>query len=230
MSYPRAAFTTGGPPGKTWLIPFTMTLKCDRQALDRRQTGHRPQNRRHHRHRAQQLLDPRRAGRHRNIGAADLLEGAHAAAGGVQEPHVGKAPIVSHTLRVAALVADGSIGSTAAHGKVAGVQDHLAPIERCGADHGVGRHEGCQFAVLIGCAAGQTANFSERLQIRNRCDALPHRQLAAPSLPGNAGLAAHLVRQRLALMEFVDFRLPTHGRLLSSYALGGVGTTLAAMD
>ena len=32
MSYPRAAFTTGGPPGKTWLIPFTITLKCDRQA------------------------------------------------------------------------------------------------------------------------------------------------------------------------------------------------------
>lgn len=33
ISMPSAAFTTGGPPGKIWLMCFTITLKCARQAL-----------------------------------------------------------------------------------------------------------------------------------------------------------------------------------------------------
>ena len=32
MSYPSAAFTTGGPPGKSWLVSLTITLKCARHA------------------------------------------------------------------------------------------------------------------------------------------------------------------------------------------------------
>ena len=32
MSMPSAALTTGGPPGNSWLVPFTMTLKWARHA------------------------------------------------------------------------------------------------------------------------------------------------------------------------------------------------------
>ena len=32
MSMPSAALTTGGPPGNTWLVPLTITLKWARQA------------------------------------------------------------------------------------------------------------------------------------------------------------------------------------------------------
>ena len=84
------AATTGGPPANSWLVPFTITLKWRHAGVHRRQIpADRPSRPR--RPGTRSSCRPRRADvAVRQVGAAELLEGAHAAAGGVQQADEGQ--------------------------------------------------------------------------------------------------------------------------------------------
>ena len=64
--------------------------------------------------------------------------------------------------------------------------------------------------AIVGGGAGQLADLLERAFVREQLDPLAHRELAPPPLLGDAGLAAHLRRERPALGEFFDFGFPNH--------------------
>ena len=86
------------------------------------QSRHGPEHGGHHGNELQQLGGEVRARVAGQVGAAHLLEGLDAAAGGVEEPHVGDPGLQREPFREAALVADGGIGGTAPDGEVAALE------------------------------------------------------------------------------------------------------------
>ena len=66
----------------------------------------------------------------RQVGATDVLEALHAAAGGVEQAHIGQLPLPCALVR-RQFVAEPATAAAraAAHGEVAGGKHHLAPSE-----------------------------------------------------------------------------------------------------
>jgi len=145
------------------------------------------------------------------VGSAVILEGAHGAAGGVEQADIGQAPFDGalgggEFLAHAAALAAGA----AAHGEVAGRHHRLAAVElhRSG-NVGFGQ-EAFELAVLVGACAGQAQEFLEAGGVGDGGDAFAHQQLALLALAGDALGPTHGFGHRLAQLEFVDFLLPGH--------------------
>lgn len=124
------------------------------RCLDRRQSRDRAQYGRHDRHGLQQpnvVLAPAVAVG--QIGAAQRLEAAHAAAGGVEQPDIGQPPgqrALHSRIFLADRAAEGRRSRAAAHREVAGIDHDLAAVDPYRAfDRSFGRESG-QPIVLVG--------------------------------------------------------------------------------
>ena len=178
--------------------------------LHRRQASHRAEHRGDHRDVLHELGGKAGAGVAGQIGAPHLLEGAHAAAGGVEQPHVGDARFEGEALGEAALVADRGIGGAAANREVAAGERHLASVDVYRPRHGIGGLQAGHGIAVPACRAGDGADFVERAGVFEQRDPFPNGQPPPRMVEGDALRTAHFLREGHLLLELADFLLPAH--------------------
>src|SRR5687768_12422924 len=175
------------------------------------EAGDRPQYGRHDGNRSEQL-DARRGKRVsiREVCPANLLEGTHTAARGVQEPDVGDPPLQCPSIRrhFRAETAMRSPAAPAADGEVAAADDYFSAIDLTEAiDSGL-RDEGLQLSIEIGCIAHQAHELPEAAFIREEFEALSNGQLALRVLPRDTLLASHPQDKSPSSLKFIKFGRP----------------------
>ena len=147
------------------------------------------------------------------VGAADFLEAAHAAAGGVEQADVGDAPFEGAL--VGGELASESVVRTragaAAHGEVAGADDDLASVDFADALHrALGGEGGELAAVVVDGVAGEAPELAEAVGVGEAVDALVDEQLAASALAFDAFCAAARLGHFAAEFKLRDFGFPAH--------------------
>ena len=189
-------------------------VEVGQHGVEGRQAGGRTEHGRHDRDRVQQLEVDR--GERVAVGqvrAADLLEPAHAAAGGIDQADVRQAPLL-RPLGRAQLDAERAVvaaAGTAAHGEVTGRDDDVAPVDRAAAlDLGVRQHRHEDAVVVVGGVAAEPTEAAERPGIAEAVEALQHRQLAERLLLGDALGTTEPRRQLVPETELVELVLPHH--------------------
>ena len=180
-----------------------------------RETGHRTRRHGHHRYFAHGIGDDPESGRGVDRLAdspapapAAALDAAAAAFEGTHQRHL---VLHGEMLGVDALAQTGRVGRAALQREILAARDHAAALDSTEADHVVGRHEADQLVVVVvvrdGC--GLTL-LLEGAGIQNAVDALADGQSAAGVLLGDAFLAALLLGQAAAALDFPDFLFPAH--------------------
>ncbi len=148
------------------------------------------------------------------VGAAHGLEGADAAAGGVEEADHGDAIGVRLLHRPAGFVGDAAVGRAAADGEVAAVDGDLAAVDADDASDGVGGGQLRELGAIPLRAAREHAGLGEAALVGEEVDALADGELAAAVVEGDGIGAAHLAGDRRAAVQLIDIGLPGHARLL----------------
>src|SRR3546814_14251455 len=109
-----------------------------------------------------------------------------------------------HHLALDELPVQRRIGRTAAHGEIVGAGDHRPPVDIRAPEDEITRGEVFQLAVLaIAPAPRDLPDLAKAPRIDDRVQSRPRIHLAAPMLPRDLFLAAHLLGHRAALPEFV---------------------------
>lgn len=152
---------------------------------------------------------PRVAGQ---VRPPDLLEGLHAAARGIEQPHVGDARLQGEAFGESTLVADRRVGGAAPNCEVAAGESHLATVDAHRAGNRIGRFQADDFIVFPVRRAGDRTDLVERAGVFQERDAFPHRQPAARVVEGDAVRPTHFLRELGLTVEFGDFPFPTHWR------------------
>ncbi len=103
------------------------------------------------------------------------------------------------------------IRRAAAHRKIIADHDHGAAIDLAAAEYAIGRRQVGEFAagVILG-DAGNRPDLVEGFWIDQFVDPLANGEPALVALPLDLVNASHLVRERFAPGEVVEFRLPVH--------------------
>ena len=182
--------------------------------LDRAQAGARPHRDGRDRDHAELLghQPGRVAG---DLGAAHLLDQAHAAAGALDEADQRQAVLERVVLGVDPLVGYRRVGGPAADREVVDVERDLAPADPGGTDDGVGRRDLLQapVGVVLGFS-GEHADLEPRAGIDQRVDALAGGEAPLVVLAADGLGAAEFQRELAAFLDLVDFRLPRHAERL----------------
>ena len=147
------------------------------------------------------------------VGAADLLEAADAAAGRVEHADVGQAPLERALVggRLAAKSAFRAAAGAAAHGEVTGADDDLAPVDLAEALHRTLGSERSELAlIVVGGAAGEAPELAEAAGVGEAVDPFVDEQFAAPPLARDAFSSAARFGQLAAVFEFGDLGFPAH--------------------
>ena len=202
--------------------------------VDGGQSGHGTHHRGHHGHLGEEFhveLCPAVA--IRQVRATDVLEALDAAAGGVEQTHIGQLPLAS-ALGRGELVAEAATAPPrpATHREVAARQHHLAPAQARRPFDGPPRNEGRERVALIGAAARERVELAEAASIHQPINALPHRELAPAVLTLDALGTAHLRPQLPPQVDLRHLRPPARRTVPFRHAdpsesEGGHGTRFA---
>ena len=195
---------------------------------------------RHHARRAQARDRSERERHHRDLGKivgppvpekglghrrmALQLEVLHRApaARAVHEAHQRQPQVAGEAFDGEQLVLDAAVVGAAAHREIVAGHRHRPPVDTSAPVNEVGRREVDElarariFSFTVFRPARQAADFVERARIEQPVDALAHRQLAAVVLALDLVRPAHLLRERLAPAQLLDFLFPAHAQSLSA--------------
>ena len=130
-----------------------------------------------------------------NIGRADLLQSFHTAAAAcpVNHPDERQFQLARHLLCLHHLAADACVRRAASYGKIVSGGDDWSAIDRGFAEQEGGGEHAFEIAIfVIGAFARDFANLAERAFVAKCCKPSARIHLAAPMLPRDLGLAAHL--------------------------------------
>ncbi len=207
-----SAMFVAGPP-----VVKRLGQDLSKQELGGAETGNRTEAEAHHRdpghvfrREAIELGPADAAGEIGRAAGFDGLDRA-AAAGALDDADDRQAEIVRHFLRHQRLGRDRGIGRAAAHREIVADDDDGASIDPRPPEHAIGRRQLLQLAIFVIFAdAGDRADFVEALGIDQPVDTLADREAALVALSLDLLNASHLVRERLAPSELVEFGLPVH--------------------
>ena len=116
--------------------------------------------------------------------------------------------------RIDALAQACDIGRAAGKGEILAADNDLPAIDLGKPEHEVGRRERFQVAVVVQFGAtGGLAHLTKTVLVDQRVDALADREAALVVLQRDRVVAALFCRQLAALVDFVDFTLPSHSSL-----------------
>ena len=139
------------------------------------------------------------------VGAPEVLEAAHAAAGRVEQADVGEHPLLG-PLAGAQLDAEPALGAAAraaAHREVTAGHDDLAAVDRAHpVDVPLGREVG-ECLTVVASLADEHPELAEGAFVGEQRDPFAHRQLAAGPLAGDSFRAAHAPGEVLAQLELL---------------------------
>ena len=95
------------------------------------------------------------------VGASQLLEGAHAAAGGVEQTHERDSVHVGVAHGPDGLATDHAVGGAAADGEVVALHGDVTSVDPGHTDDTVGRRERLELIAFPLGSAGEDAGFAE---------------------------------------------------------------------
>src|SRR5262245_49048593 len=156
-----------------------------------------------------------------HVGAPGGLDGLHgaAAAGALYQADQRQAQLVGHLLAEQVLVLERGVRGAAAHGEVVAAYHHRAPVDGRSSEDEVRGREALEVVVLVvGRLAGDLADLVEAPGIHELVDPLPNRQASAVVLAAHSLLAAQLLGESLAALEFLELWLPAHSSPLPPMA------------
>ena len=155
------------------------------------------------------------AGDRGDIGRADLFERLDrpAAARAVDHADDRQLELVRHLLGLHHLAADPGIRRAAANGEIIGGGNHRAAVDLRLAEQEGGRKDGFEIAVFVVAAlARDLADFAEGAVVAQRGEPGAGIHLAPAMLASDLVGSAHLLGQRLAPAQFLEFFFPSHAR------------------
>ena len=175
---------------------------------------------RHRREIPDHVIPPRQV---RDVRVAHCFERLHgaAAAAAFDEPHDRHAQLVRHLLGRDLFLDDRRIRRAATHREVVAGDDDAPAFDRAAAEHEVRGHQARDRAILVVRRdAGDRAELAEAVGVEQRLDALAHGEATRGALACDFLVAAHLLRERLALSQLFEFAFPAHGEECSSVDIG----------
>ncbi len=148
-----------------------------------------------------------------DVGAAQVGELGHAAAGAVDQVDRREQQLVGTGVSVSD-VDSAVVGARgpAPNREILPAHIDAAAVHFGQTAHAADRGEGGQLALfVVGPVPLELAHLVEAARVGQQFDSLAYRELALPMLPLDPGRTAHGFFQRMATRQLVDLLLPAHG-------------------